>query len=108
MKDGRRFLNALRYASSRKPVIVLKAGKSASGAKAAASHTGSLAGSYEIYRAAFKQAGAIEVEEMEELFDAAKAFEMYQRSGKRVAVITNSGGGRVFWQPTSSRGSALR
>ncbi len=96
VKDGRRFLKALRYASSKKPVIVLKAGKSASGAKAAASHTGSLAGSYEIYRAAFKQAGAIEVEEMEEVFDAAKAFEMYAKAGKRVAVITNSGGPGVL------------
>ena len=96
VRDGRRFLKALRYASERKPVIVLKAGKSASGARAAASHTGSLAGSYEIYRAAFKQAGAIEVEEMEELFDAAKAFEMYPRAGKRVAVITNSGGPGVL------------
>ena len=96
VKDGRRFLKALRYASERKPVIVLKAGKSASGAKAAASHTGSLAGSYEIYRAAFKQAGAIEVEEMEELFDAAKAFEMYPKAGRRVAVITNSGGPGVL------------
>jgi len=96
VKDGRRFLKALRYAAGRKPVIVLKAGKSESGAKAAASHTGSLAGSYEIYRAAFKQAGAIEVEEMEELFDAAKAFEMYPRAGGRVAVITNSGGPGVL------------
>lgn len=96
VRDGRRFLKALRYASEKKPVIVLKAGKSASGAKAAASHTGSLAGSYEIYRAAFKQAGAIEVEEMEELFDAAKAFEMYSKAGKRVAVITNSGGPGVL------------
>jgi len=96
VKDGRRFLRALKYASGRKPVIVLKAGKSASGAKAAASHTGSLAGSYEIYRAAFKQAGAIEVEEMEELFDAAKAFEMYPKAGKRIAVITNSGGPGVL------------
>ncbi|WP_297516244.1 CoA-binding protein [Thermococcus sp.] len=96
VKDGRRFLKALRYASERKPVIVLKAGKSESGAKAAASHTGSLAGSYEIYRAAFKQAGAVEVEEMEELFDAAKAFEMYSKAGKRIAVITNSGGPGVL------------
>ncbi|WP_297470928.1 CoA-binding protein [Thermococcus sp.] len=96
VKDGRRFLKALRYASEKKPVVILKAGKSASGAKAAASHTGSLAGSYEIYRAAFKQAGAIEVEEMEELFDAAKAFEMYSKAGKRVAVITNSGGPGVL------------
>ncbi|WP_297547949.1 CoA-binding protein [Thermococcus sp.] len=96
VRDGRRFLKALRYASEKKPVVILKAGKSASGAKAAASHTGSLAGSYEIYRAAFKQAGAIEVEEMEELFDAAKAFEMYSKAGKRVAVITNSGGPGVL------------
>ncbi|NPA47051.1 MAG: CoA-binding protein [Thermococci archaeon] len=96
VKDGRRFLRALRYAAERKPVVILKAGKSASGARAAASHTGSLAGSYEIYRAAFKQAGAIEVEEMEELFDAAKAFEMYPLAGKRVAVITNSGGPGVL------------
>ncbi|NJF25727.1 acetate--CoA ligase family protein [Thermococcus sp. Bubb.Bath] len=96
VKNGRRFLKALRYATSKKPVIILKAGKSASGARAAASHTGSLAGSYEIYRAAFKQTGAIEVEEMEELFDAAKAFEMYEKAGKRVAVITNSGGPGVL------------
>ncbi len=96
VKDGKRFLNALRYASERKPVIILKAGKSESGAKAAASHTGSLAGSYAIYNAAFKQAGAIEVEEMEELFDAAKAFEMYSKAGKRTAVITNSGGPGVL------------
>ncbi len=96
VKDGRRFLEALRYAAARKPVIILKAGKSVSGAKAAASHTGSLAGSYEIYRAAFRQAGAIEVEEMEELFDAAKVFEMHTRAGKRVAVITNSGGPGVL------------
>ena len=96
VRDGRRFLKALRYAAGKKPVIVLKAGKSVSGAKAAASHTGSLAGSYEIYKAAFRQAGAIEVEEMEELFDAAKAFEMYARAGNRVAVITNSGGPGVL------------
>ncbi|WP_297071035.1 acetate--CoA ligase family protein [Thermococcus sp.] len=96
VRDGRRFLEALRYASSRKPVIVLKAGKSESGARAAASHTGSLAGSYDIYRAAFRQAGAVEVGEMEELFDAAKAFEMYGKAGKRVAIITNSGGPGVL------------
>ncbi|MFA4701214.1 acetate--CoA ligase family protein [Pyrococcus kukulkanii] len=96
VKDGRKFVEALKYATSRKPVIILKAGKSKSGARAAQSHTGSLAGSYEIYRAVFRQTGAIEVEEMEELFDAAKAFEMYSRAGKRVAVITNSGGPGVL------------
>ncbi|ASJ17226.1 acyl-CoA synthetase [Thermococcus chitonophagus] len=96
VKDGKKFMEALKYATSKKPVIILKAGKSKSGARAAQSHTGSLAGSYEIYKAVFKQTGAIEVEEMEELFDAAKAFEMYSRAGRRVAVVTNSGGPGVL------------
>ncbi|MDK2870646.1 MAG: hypothetical protein PWP39_1881 [Pyrococcus sp.] len=96
VKDGRKFIEALKYATSKKPVIILKAGKSKSGSKAAQSHTGSLAGSYEIYRAAFHQFNAIEVEEMEELFDAAKTFEMYKNGGKRIAIITNSGGPGVL------------
>ncbi|AIF68545.1 acyl-CoA synthetase [Palaeococcus pacificus DY20341] len=96
VRDGRRFMDALKYAAQKKPVIILKAGKSKSGSKAAQSHTGSLAGSYEIYKAAFTQSGAIEVEEMEELFDAAKVFEMYAKAGKRVAIITNSGGPGVL------------
>ncbi|KUK29107.1 MAG: Acyl-CoA synthetase, subunit alpha [Thermococcus sp. 40_45] len=96
VKDGRKFIEALKYATSKKPVIVLKAGKSKSGSKAAQSHTGSMAGSYEIYRAAFCQFNAIEVEEMEELFDAAKTFEMYESGGKRIAIITNSGGPGVL------------
>jgi len=96
VKDGRKFIEALKYATSKKPVIILKAGKSKSGSKAAQSHTGSMAGSYEIYRAAFCQFNAIEVEEMEELFDAAKTFEMYESGGKRIAIITNSGGPGVL------------
>lgn len=96
VKDGRKFIEALKYATSKKPVIVLKAGKSKSGSRAAQSHTGSLAGSYEIYKAAFMQFGAIEVEEMEELFDAAKIFEMYESGGERIAIITNSGGPGVL------------
>jgi len=96
VKDGRKFTEALKYATSKKPVIILKAGKSKSGSKAAQSHTGSMAGSYEIYRAAFCQFNAIEVEEMEELFEAAKTFEMYESGGKRIAIITNSGGPGVL------------
>lgn len=96
VKDGRTFIEALKYATSKKPVIILKAGKSKSGSRAAQSHTGSLAGSYEIYKAAFNQFGAIEVEEMEELFDAAKTFEMYEKAGRRIAIITNSGGPGVL------------
>ncbi|ALM75986.1 acetate--CoA ligase family protein [Thermococcus barophilus] len=96
VKDGRKFIDALKYATPKKPVIILKAGKSRSGSRAAQSHTGSLAGSYEIYKAAFNQFGAIEVEEMEELFDAAKVFEMYDKAGRRIAIITNSGGPGVL------------
>jgi len=96
VKDGKKFVEALKYATSKKPVIILKAGKSKSGSKAAQSHTGSLAGSYEIYKGVFMQFGAIEVEEMEELFDAAKAFEMYESGGKRITIITNSGGPGVL------------
>ncbi|WP_087036904.1 acetate--CoA ligase family protein [Thermococcus litoralis] len=96
VKDGKKFVEALKYATSKKPVIILKAGKSKSGSKAAQSHTGSLAGSYEIYKGVFMQFGAIEVEEMEELFDAAKIFEMYESGGKRTAIITNSGGPGVL------------
>ncbi|RLF87227.1 CoA-binding protein, partial [Thermococci archaeon] len=96
VKDGRKFIEVLKYATSKKPVIILKAGKSKSGSKAAQSHTGSMAGRYEIYRAAFCQFNAIEVEEMEELFEAAKTFEMYESGGKRIAIITNSGGPGVL------------
>lgn len=96
VKDGKKFVEALRYATAKKPVIVLKAGKSRSGSKAAQSHTGSLAGSYEIYKGLFAQFGAIEVKEMEELFDAAKTFEMYESGGRRIAIITNSGGPGVL------------
>lgn len=96
VKDGKKFVEALKYATSKKPVIILKAGKSKSGSKAAQSHTGSLAGSYEIYKGVFMQFGAIEVEEMEELFDAAKIFEIYESGGKRIAIITNSGGPGVL------------
>lgn len=92
VKDGRRFLEVARKITPRKPVVVLKAGKSASGAEAALSHTGSLAGSAEAYRAAFRQSGVIEADTLEQLFDFAKIFDQPLPNGCRVGIVTNGGG----------------
>lgn len=92
VKDGRRFLSVAQEITKKKPVVVIKAGKSASGAEAARSHTGSLAGAAEAYRAAFRQANIIEAETLEQLFDFAKIFDQPLPCGSRVGIITNGGG----------------
>ncbi len=91
--DGRRFLRAARAVTPRKPVVLLKAGRTAAGARAASSHTGSLAGSDNAYAAAFLQAGILRAETMEELFDLALGFSMQPvpRDG-RLLILTNAGG----------------
>lgn len=77
----------------KKPILCLKAGHSKAGVKAAHSHTGSLAGSDEIYSAAFKQCGIIRVETVEEMFDYARALASQPLlSGKNIAIITDGGG----------------
>ncbi len=89
--DGRELMKVIK--NTNKPVIVIKSGKSSRGSEAVSSHTGSLAGSYKVYNTAFKQAGAVEVEGIEEFFDAVKASKVgINSAGKNVAVITNSGG----------------
>jgi acetate---CoA ligase (ADP-forming) len=97
--DGRALMQAARDVTrlKGKPVLLLKAGRTEAGASAASSHTGSLAGNDEIYDAAFKQAGIIRCENIEEMFNVAIAF-AYQpapRSNK-VAIITNAGGPGVL------------
>ena len=75
------------------PVLVIKSGKTAAGAAAAASHTGSLAGSEAVYNAIFDQAGIIRVDSVDDLFDYAVAFSARKiPAGNRVAIITNAGG----------------
>jgi len=100
LKPGRgsAFIEAVRRAiSNGKPVIVLKGGRTERGFKAAASHTAALASGYEIYRSALKQAGAIEVENMEQMFDVAKAFLYFgYAEGRRLLIITNAGGEGVL------------
>ena len=80
-------------AAAVKPVIALKTGRTGSGQAATASHTGALAGVHAAFRAACKQAGALEVESVQALFDAALAF-AYQPlpQGNRIAIVTNAGG----------------
>ncbi len=95
VSDGRKFIKVAKRVAKRKPIIVLKAGKSQSGAKAASSHTGSLAGSYEAYRTAFRQSGVIEANSVEELFDFAMLLLKYKKAGN-LAILTNSGGPGVM------------
>lgn len=93
VEDGRRFIREAMGLSRKKPLIVLKAGKSAGGQKAAYSHTGRLAGSYEVFSAALRQFGIREVLTLDELFEAVKALSFQRPSrGKRVLIITNGGG----------------
>jgi acyl-CoA synthetase (NDP forming) len=93
VEDGRRFIREAVGLSRKKPLIVLKAGKSAGGQKAAYSHTGRLAGSYEVFSAALRQFGIREILTLDELFEAVKALSFQRPSrGKRVLIITNGGG----------------
>ncbi len=90
---GRKFLELAREVAREKPIVVLKAGRTSAGAKAASSHTAAIAGSDVIYDAAFKQAGIIRVWDMEELFDVAKALAMQPPAeGENVAILTDGGG----------------
>ncbi len=92
VRDGRRFLTVAKKVAQIKPIVVLKAGRTASGRKAVSSHTASLAGADEVYRAAFKQAGLVAVDTLQELLAAAKslAWQPPLRSG--LGIITNGGG----------------
>lgn len=93
LPDGRRFVEAAVRLTAHKPLVVLKAGRTLSGARAVASHTGALAGADQAFQAACRRAGAILVEDLEELVDAGIAL-TYRRSlrGPRIAILTNAGG----------------
>ncbi len=93
ISSARKFMSAARAAARTKPVIVVKAGRHAEGARAAASHTGALAGADEVYDAAFRRAGMLRVFSLTELFDAAATLSMSWRPrGDRLAILTNGGG----------------
>jgi len=90
---ARKFMSAARAAARIKPVIVIKAGRHAAAAKAAASHTGALAGSDAVYDAAFRRAGMLRVLTLGELFDAVETVSRFPAlRGERLAIVTNGGG----------------
>ncbi|MFQ5941384.1 MAG: acetate--CoA ligase family protein, partial [Nitrososphaerales archaeon] len=96
ISDGRRFIDACRRITKeskyRKPILVLKAGRTPEGARAAMSHTGALMGADEVYDAIFKQSGVIRVDGMQELFDYATAFAKQPLPGDEIVIVTNAGG----------------
>jgi acetyltransferase len=93
VEDGRKFQSRARLVTEKKPVIMIKAGTTPAGARATSSHTGAMAGNVEAATAAFKQAGIIRVESLEELFDLARAFAAQPLpEGPNLTVVTNSGG----------------
>lgn len=97
VKDGRKFIEAAKRITKVKPVIALKSGRTEYGAKAASSHTGSLAGADVIYDAVFKQTGIIRAEDFEHMFDVAKAFAKCKLpKGDRIGIITDGGGAGVM------------
>ena len=94
---ARKFMSAARAASRNKPVIVVKAGRAPDGARAAASHTGALAGSDAVFDAAVRRAGMLRVGTLEALFDAAQTLaHSHPWKGERLAILTNGGGAAVL------------
>jgi acetyltransferase len=95
--NGRAFIEEAKQTSEEKPVVMVKSGRTDKGGSAASSHTGSIAGSYEAYKAAFRKAGIIEAESNRELLDFGRAFD-YQPlpEGDNIAIVTNAGGPGVI------------
>jgi len=96
ISDGNRFLSEMPEITAKKPVIFLKGGASAAGQQAARTHTGSLAGSYELFRAAVKTVGGIFVENLTDLLNLAKIISSGEQIKEDILIITNSGGHGVL------------
>ena len=97
VRNGSRFIEAIKRATKVKPVIILKVGATESGTRAVASHTSAIAGSNIIWESALKQAGAIQVRDMDELLDAALLFSRFANpKGRNVAIVGMGGGASVL------------
>lgn len=95
--DARRFMSAIRAAARAKPVVVMKAGRHSEGSKAAASHTGALVGSDDVFDAALRRAGVLRVQDFADFFSAAATLDTGVRTrGKCLAIVTNAGGPGVM------------
>ena len=95
--DARSFLSAAREVALKKPIIIIKPGRSEAARKAAASHTGAITGSDEVFEAAFRRCGILRVQNIAELFDMAEVLAKQPRPrGPRLAIVTNAGGAGVL------------
>lgn len=98
VRDGSRFIEAAKKTASRKPVMVIKGGKSDAGTAAAASHTGSISGQRDIWDSVFKQTGVINVKDLDELIEHIIFFKFFKElpAGKRIGVVSGTGGPTVM------------
>jgi len=104
VKDGKRFIEVAKKVSKIKPVIIIKAGTTEAGARAASSHTGALAGFDRAFSEAFKKAGIIRVNSIKELFETAEIFKLNKiPKGDRLLVITNAGGPGIIAADTADK-----
>jgi len=95
--NAKKFMSSARGFARTKPIIVIKAGRNAAGAKAASSHTGALAGDFAVYEAAFKRAGVVMVDEIGDLFNCATVLDSrFLPAGPNLAIVTNAGGPAVL------------
>ena len=109
IENGREFMEEAEKTSRKKPIVMIKSGRTEKGGSAATSHTGSIAGSYQAYKAAFRKAGIVEAESSRELLDRGRAFS-YQSppEGDSIAIVTNAGGpGVITTDEISQRGLEL-
>lgn len=107
IRGARKFLSAARAAARNKPIIVVKAGRAPEGARAAASHTGALAGSDAVFDAAIRRAGMLRVDTMLDLFAAVETLSHITRlNGERIAIMTNGGGAGVMAADAVALGGA--
>ena len=109
LKDGRAFFETAQRVARKKPIVVLKAGRTSLGARAAASHTAALAGEDQVYDAAFAQAGVIRAHTLDELLDWSRSLQMLpDPAGENVVIITGAGGlGVLLSDACADRGLTL-
>ncbi|MGI6575695.1 MAG: acetate--CoA ligase family protein [bacterium] len=104
--NGKAFLDTMALISGKKPVAILKPGKTAAGRKAAETHTNSVTGRREVFEAVCKQYGLVNADNLEEFYDCAKGLSMLSRpKGKRIQVLTSTGGGGVLASDAISEGN---
>ena len=97
IKEPKRFMKIARQVVKKKPIIVLKAGQTESGRKAAVSHTGSIAGNKEVYKAAFRQNGILQINGIEDVFNFLRTLNNYNLpDGPNLGIVTNAGGAGVM------------